>query len=183
MHAFYRKTIYDWVDSMNDSVFIDLVPYVGIKGCGISWESGFLITQYKLFLYYNDVELIKELYDIDLKWMEKVARIHPSGIVEKGLSDHESLIKVPVKLIGTTHYLECARIMKRFAAIMNDKENEQKFDKLAQKLSDYVLDMYWRKPVTDTINRQTLFSTLLYFNIIPGNERKAAVDSPIIICF
>jgi alpha-L-rhamnosidase len=37
--------------------------------------------------------------------------------------------------------------------------------------------MYWSKTVPDTINRQTLFSTLLYYNIVPGNEKKAAVDS------
>lgn len=177
MHDFYRKTIYDWVDAMNDSVFVDLAPYVGIKNCGLSWESGFLITQYKLLLFYNDTEIIKELYDLDLKWMEKAARIHPSGIVDKGLSDHESLVKVPVKLIGTTHYLDCARIMKKFAAIMKDSENEKKFDNLANKLSESVLEMYWRKSVPDTINRQTLFSTLLYYNIIPENEKKTAVDS------
>ena len=37
--------------------------------------------------------------------------------------------------------------------------------------------MYWRKSVPDTINRQTLFSTLLYYNIVPENEKKAAIDS------
>ncbi len=100
---------------MQDSVFIDTAPFVGIKSCGLSWESAFIITQYKLLLYYNDTSLIKQLYPMDLKWMEKAARIHPSGIVDKGLSDHESLVKVPVMLIGTTHYLDCARIMKRFA--------------------------------------------------------------------
>ena len=31
MHSFYRKTIYDWVDAMQDSVFIDTAPYVGIR--------------------------------------------------------------------------------------------------------------------------------------------------------
>ena len=46
---------------MNDSVFVDTAPYVGIKYCGISWESAFLITQYYLYLYYNDTEIIKEL--------------------------------------------------------------------------------------------------------------------------
>ena len=60
---------------------------------------------------------------------------------------------------------------------MKDSENEQKFDKLANKLSESVLDMYWRKSVPDTNNRQTLFSTLLYYNIIPENEKKAAVDA------
>jgi alpha-L-rhamnosidase len=177
MHSFYRKTLYDWVDAMKDSTFIDASPFVGLKGCGMSWESAFIITQYKLLLYYNDTNIIKELYKLDLKWMEKAARLHPSGIVDKGLSDHESLIKVPVKLIGTTHYLDCARIMKRFAVMMNDTENEKKFEKLAGDLSIRVREMYWNKSVPDTINRQTLFSTLLYYDLVPANEKKTAVDS------
>jgi alpha-L-rhamnosidase len=177
MHSFYRKTIYDWVDAMQDSVFIDTAPYVGIKNCGLSWESAFIIAQDKLLLYYNDTALIKELYSLDLAWMDKAARIHPSGIVDKGLSDHESLVKIPVKLIGTTHYLDCARIMQRFARIMNDTVNVKRFEKLDSQLRDSVLNLYWRKSVPDTINRQTLFSTLLYYNIVPQDERKAAVDS------
>lgn len=177
MQTFYRKTVYDWIDVLNDTIFIDTAPYVGINYCGLNWESAFLITQYQLYLYYNDIELVKELYDIDLKWMEKVARLHPSGIVDKGLSDHESLVNVPVNLTGTSHYLECARIMKRFAGIMNDKENEKTFEKLADKLSESLLTMYWRKSVPDTLNKQTMFSTLLYYNIIPEEEKKAATDS------
>jgi alpha-L-rhamnosidase len=106
-----------------------------------------------------------------------VARLHPSGIVDKGLSDHESLVKVPVKLIGTTHYLDCARIMQKFAALMNDTVNEKKFGKLSADLKESVLNMYWRKSVPDTINRQTLFSTLLFYDIVPENEKKAATDS------
>jgi alpha-L-rhamnosidase len=177
MQTFYRKTVYDWVDAMMDSIFIDTAPYVGIKNCGLSWESAFIITQYKLLLFYNDIELVKELYDLDLKWMDKAARLHPSGVVDKGISDHESLEMVPVKLIGTTHYLECARIMKLFAALMNDKINEEKFDKLASKLSNYIQQEYWENPVSEIMNRQTLFSTLLYYDIIPEEEKKAAVDS------
>lgn len=67
MQSFYRKTIYDWVDAINDSVFIDTAPFVGIRYCGLSWESAFLTTQYKLYLYYNDTKIIRELYDLDLK--------------------------------------------------------------------------------------------------------------------
>ena len=177
MQAFYRKTIYDWVDAINDSVFIDTAPYVGIKNCGLSWESAFLITQYKLYLYYNDIDIVREMYDLDLVWMEKVARLHPSGIVDKGLSDHESLEPVPVKLTGTAHYLECARIMKKFALLMNDKENMEKFGNMADTLEKALIDMYWKSSVQGPINRQTLFSTLLYHKIVPENEINVAIDS------
>ncbi|MCA9732712.1 family 78 glycoside hydrolase catalytic domain [candidate division KSB1 bacterium] len=177
MQSFYRKTIYDWVDAISDTGFIDTAPFVGIQYCGLSWESAFLITQYKLYLYYNDVALVKELYTKDLAWMEKVARIHPEGLVEKGLSDHESLKPVPVALTGTAHHLECARIMAQFAAVMQDVENEKKFSALALKLSGLIRDRFWRQPIKDEINRQTLFATLLYYDILPEAEKQAGVDS------
>ena len=177
MQTFYRKTVYDYADAMNDTSFIDTAPYVGIVYCGISWESAFLITQYKLLLYYNDIELVREMYDQNLKWMDKAARIHPGGIVNSGLADHEALQNVPVQLTGTTHYLDCARIMTRFAAIMNDRENEKRFTQLAYKLEELMLNMYWKSPVPDTINKQTVFATLLYYDILPESERTAAADS------
>uniref|UniRef100_UPI0032171BC8 family 78 glycoside hydrolase catalytic domain n=1 Tax=uncultured Draconibacterium sp. TaxID=1573823 RepID=UPI0032171BC8 len=177
MQAFYRKTIYDWLDAMNDSVFVDTAPYVGLQYCGLSWESAFLIAQYNLYRYYNDTALMKELYPINLKWMEKVARIHPNGLVDKGLGDHEAIIKSPVEVTGTGHYLECARIMKTFAALMGDKENEVYFEKLANKLSHIMLEKFWRNSFERATNKQTLFATLLYYNVIPEKEVPAAVDS------
>jgi alpha-L-rhamnosidase len=177
MQAFYRKTIYDWVDAMNDSSFVDTAPYVGIRYCGISWESAFLITQYYLHLYYNDTAIVRELYDQDLQWMDKVARIHPEILVDEGLSDHESLEPVPVQLTGTCHYLQCARIMQTFAAEMGDKPNEDKFGRLADTLKTLVREQFWDQPVTDKINRQTLFSSLLYHDVIPADDIPAAQDS------
>ncbi len=177
MRAFYRKTVYDWVDAVNDTGFVDTAPFVGIRYCGISWESAFLITQYYLYLYYNDTDLVRELYEFDLKWMEKAARLHPGALVDKGLSDHESLEPVPVELIGTSHYLQCARIMEKFSMLMDDQENEDHFRSLAGELSENLLNIFWRKPVPGPINRQTLFSTLLYHEIIPEKEQEAAIDS------
>jgi len=177
MHSFYRKTIYDWDDAMQDSIFIDTAPFVGIKYCGISWESAFLITQDKLFQYYGDTAIVDELYQKDLEWMAKVERLHPEGIVNKGLSDHESMVKVPVQLIGTTHYLDCARIMKRFAAVKNDPANIKKFGELERSLTRKLLDQFWYKPVPGPINRQTLFATLIYYQLIPQKDLAAATDS------
>jgi alpha-L-rhamnosidase len=177
MQAFYRKTVYDWVDAMNDSSFVDTAPYVGIQYCGISWESAFLITQYHLYLYYHDTAIVRELYEQDKQWMDKVAKIHPNGLVDEGLSDHESLEPVPVELTGTCHYLQCARIMTTFAAEMGDAANEEKYSELANKLKTMVREQFWEQPVSEEINRQTLFATLLFHEIIPADEIPAARDS------
>lgn len=177
MQSFYRKTIYDWVDAMNDTGFVDTAPFVGIKYCGISWESAFLITQYYLYLYYNDTGIIDELYELDNQWMQKVAKIHPGGMVDSGLSDHEALEPAPVKLTGTCHYLQCARIMKTFAAIRGDEKNVAKYDRLANHLLDLIRSEFWDKPVEENMNRQTLYATLLYHGVIPAKDQKAAADS------
>lgn len=177
MQDFYRKTIYDWVDAMSDSTFIDTAPYVGLQYCGISWESAFITTQYQLLLYYQDTAIVKELYQRDLQWMEKAARLHPEGLVGTGLSDHESLAPVPVELTGTTHYLQCARIMQQFAQIMGEEAHEKQFAQLAQQLEKIVQNQFWVKTVPGPINRQTLFATLLYHDLIPEAEQEQAVDS------
>jgi alpha-L-rhamnosidase len=177
MQSFYRKTIYDWVDAMNDSTFVDTAPYAGVQYCGISWESAFLTTQYYLYLYYHDTAIVRELYELDKQWMDKVARIHPDGLVEEGLSDHESLKPVPVELTGTTHYLQCARIMQEFAGLMGEADKEKEYQQLADKLETLVREKFWEQPVTEDINRQTLFATLLYHDIVPKGEIEAATDS------
>ena len=109
--------------------------------------------------------------------MEKVARIHPDGIVDQGLSDHESLEPVPVELTGTLHYLQSTRIMKLFSYVMDDKINMEKYDKLSQKLEKLIKARFWDQPVEGKINRQTLFASLLYHDIIPNHENEAAKDS------
>ena len=177
MQSFYRKTIYDWIDAMKDTSFVDTAPFTGIEYCGLSWESAFLITQYYLYLYYGDTAIIKELYEQDKKWMEKAAKIHPNGLVDKGLSDHESLEPVPVELTGTAHYLQCAQIMSVFASVMKDPQNEEKYAELAKKLKGLIQAEFWDKPVKAKINKQTLFSTLLYHGIVPDNAVHAAKDS------
>ena len=75
--------------------------------------------------------------------MEKASRIHPDGIVDEGLSDHESLEPVPVELTGTLHYLQSARIMKLFSSIMGNDINEKKYHDLSQKLEKIIKHNYW----------------------------------------
>ncbi len=177
MQSFYRKTVYDWLDAMNDSSFVDTAPFVGIKYCGISWESAYLIMQHNLYLYYGDEDIVRELYDLNVAWMDKVARLHPEGVVDKGLSDHESLEPVPVTLTGTAHYLQCARIMAAFAKVVGDEVNQAKYQELAAELRDWLQSEFWDQTVHGNINRQTLFATLLYHDIVPEDQVGAATDS------
>nr|WP_121271369.1 family 78 glycoside hydrolase catalytic domain [Pedobacter schmidteae] len=176
MQNFYKKTLHDWVDSYQDSVFIDAAPYVGLKYCGLNFESAIFDLQHHLFQYYADTALIREMYDFNLRWMDKAARIHPSGIVDKGLSDHESLVNVPVQLLGTAAYLRSAQIMKEFSMILNNNRNEKRFAALEEKIRNSLREMYWSGDASaDLLNRQSRQASMVYINTLPKKEQEAAI--------
>ena len=176
MQSIYRKVLYDWVDAVNDSNFIDSAPYVGLSYCGLNFEASIFELQYNLYLYYGDTSIIHELYEFDLKWMEKAARIHPSGIVDKGIGDHESLVNVPVQLIGTAAYLNSARIMKKIAAVLGDNNGEERFAQLETKIANNLISMYWGNTSNELINRQSREASLRYINTLPEKERIEATE-------
>lgn len=176
MQTFYRKTLYDWVDAVNDSIFIDGAPYVGLNYCGLNFEAAIFELQDNLLSYYGDTTIIKELYEFDLKWMEKAARIHPSGVVDKGIGDHESLINVPVQLIGTVAYLNSARTMVRLSELMHDRQNKIRFMELEQKIKKQLLSMYWDANSFNLINQQSRETSMLYINLLPENEKIIATE-------
>jgi alpha-L-rhamnosidase len=171
MKSFYRKTLYDWIDATNDSMFIDGAPYVGLHYCGLNFEAAILELQDKLLSYYGDTAIVREMYDYNLRWMEKAARIHPDGVVDKGIGDHESIINVPVQLIGTAAYLNSAKIMVRLSELMRDSVNQIRFKELEQKIKDQMLSMYWGANSFDLINQQSREASMLYINLLPEKEK------------
>ena len=111
------------------------------------------------------------------RWMEKVERLHPKYIVDFGLGDHESLTTVPVELTGTCHYLQCAEIMYEFSKLMDDEKSQTIYSLLKEKIREKLKEYFWDNPVDIKINKQTLYSSLLYYNVLPDKEKNAAVDS------
>jgi alpha-L-rhamnosidase len=178
MHSLYKKVLYDWVDAYQDSVFVDSAPYVGLKYCGINFESAIFDLQNDLLQYYGDTATIRELYDFNLKWMDKAARIHPSGIVDKGLSDHESLVNVPVELLGTVSYLNTARLMKEFSVLLNNKDNERRFALLEDKIRKKLREMYWTgESSAALLDQQSRAASMTYISTLPESEKAIAIKA------
>jgi alpha-L-rhamnosidase len=175
MQDIYRKMIFDWIDALKPDRFVDTAPSVGIEYCGLSWESAFMFLQDALLVHYGDYSLIKELYETDKTWMEKVAKIHPGFVVDNGLSDHESLAKVPVELTGTCHYYQLACIMERFAKVSGDKKGMVKYHELSLKIRERIIDLFWDTPSIEVPNQQTLLATLLVSGVLNSEEQKVAL--------
>jgi alpha-L-rhamnosidase len=67
--------------------------------------------------------------------------------------------------------------MKTFASVMGDKAREEHYGELEEKLRNLVKKEFWDQAVRGKINRQTLFSALLYHEILPEKDVAAATDS------
>lgn len=176
MHEIYRKIILDWTDAMKPGGFVDTAPFVGIEYCGLSWESAFLFLQDALYVHYGDTDLVKKLYPSDQEWMKKIARLHPNLVIDSGLSDHESLAKVPVELTGTCHYYQIARIMTRFASLVGDQEGIARYTNLSEKIRLKIIDLFWDKPEIEVPNQQTLLASLLACGILDAKDKEIAMD-------
>jgi len=59
--------------------------------------------------------------------------------------------------------------------MMGDKPNQEKFGKLAEHIRTVIIDNFWKQPAKT--NRQAHFATLLFYDILPPQEKKTAVDS------
>jgi alpha-L-rhamnosidase len=160
---------------MKPDGFVDTAPFVGIEYCGLSWESAFLFLQNSLWIHYGDTGLVKDLYQTNKTWMEKIARLHPNLLIDNGLSDHESLEKVPVELIGTCHYYQIAGIMSKFAAVNGDQEGVTAYNELAERIKTRIIDVFWDTPSIPVQNQQTLLATLLASEVLNSQDQEIAM--------
>lgn len=97
-------------------------------------------------------------------------------MVDKGIGDHESIINVPVQLIGTAAYLNSARIMVRLSELMHDSLNKVRFIELEKKIKNKLLSMYWNANSFDLINQQSREASMLYINMLPEKEKIIATE-------
>ncbi len=67
--------------------------------------------------------------------------------------------------------------MQRFAALTGNAGDEEKYRQLEQKLKKIIKEKFWDNTVTGEINKQTLFASLLYFDVLPAEDIPAASDS------
>lgn len=172
----FEKIIRDWHDAMNDDGFVDTAPFVGIQYCGIAWESAYLFLQDYLFTFYGDLPFVSQWYEENLQWIQKAQTLHGNDLVRQGLADHESLLPVPVELVGSLHYYRALRVMQKFSALLEKHTHEIQFKEIADSYQLMLIDSLWNNPVIAIKNPQTWLSGLLYFDVLPAGEHAEAMQ-------
>lgn len=169
MADFYSKTVIDWSDAaLEDGMFTDTAPFVGIQYCGVGWAMVHPLLQLQLFRYYGNKELIEDQYSASEKWLALVSEQNPDYIIHDGLSDHEGLTERPPDIMVTPLYYLTVTVMKELAGILNLSEDVKKYQDLGEKISEAYTNKYLDK-ITGKVGNGTQGSQsfALYTGIIP----------------
>ncbi|MBT8036945.1 MAG: glycoside hydrolase family 78 protein [Verrucomicrobiae bacterium] len=119
MAGFYAKTVRDWADGARpDGRFTDTAPFVGIDYCGVGWAMVHPLLLEQLHRHYGADRLLAEQVPNALRWLDVEAARREDGLVVKGLSDHEVLVKARGPALTTPLFIDAARRMSRLCRLI-----------------------------------------------------------------
>lgn len=177
MARFYAKTVWDWHDSARaDGMLTDTAPFVGIQYCGVGWAMAHPLTQLELYRYYGDKRIIEQQYATSKRWFDRVASRTEDHIIQKGLSDHESLAKTPAPQLVTPLYCESARLLSRMAHILGREEESRHYSNLAQAIRSAYRDRFLDSNTgTFSPGTQAAQAFALYLNMVEPKDRATSL--------
>jgi alpha-L-rhamnosidase len=175
MAGFYAKTVRDWEDAARpDGRFTDTAPFVGIDYCGVGWAMVHPLLLEQLHTHYGDRKLIDAQLPTAARWIDGEAARRGTGLVTKGLGDHEALEKTGGAVLTTPMFIDSARRMARLASLTGNRADAARFDKLADESA-----AAWSASFLDAAtgrvgkNTQSELTFALGFGAAPGAARPA----------
>ncbi len=185
MSSFYRKAVQDFVNDVRpNGGMSEIAPNIGINGESMGGETGSPGWQLAypfgikvLYDYYGDRRTAEKNYETLKRQVGFMHSVTPGHIVQKCISDHESIDKKPVALSATAFYYHHVIILKEFASVLNKKDDAETYRKLADEIKTAFVKTFL-KPGTGVFDNGTQAAQLiaLYYNLVPENEKQAAID-------
>lgn len=185
MSNFYRKVVQDFVNDVRPNGGMpEVAPNVGINDSGMGgetgspgWQLAFPFGMKILYDYFGDLSTARKNYEALKKQVDFMHSVTPDHIVQKCISDHESIDKKPIALSATAFYYHHVIILAEFASVLEKKEDAVNYQKLAGEIKEAFVKTFL-KPGTGVFDSGTQAAQLisLYCNLVPENEKNAAVD-------
>jgi len=185
MSRFYAKAVQDLADAVRpNGGFTETAPYVGISDEGLGEQSGpvgwgtahpLLLTQ--LRQYYGERQLLEAQYEAAQRWVALLRARAVDGLLDNGISDHESLAPKPRALTGTAFFHFNARLLAQLAAALGKDAEAREATALAEEIQR----AFNRRFLAPGIGRydtgtQACQAFALYHHLVPPEERAHAVD-------
>ena len=134
MARFYAKSVDDLADAVRpNGGFTETAPFVGIASEGLGEKSGPIgwgtaqpLLQCQLYQYYGDRRILEEQYETTKRWLAFLQSKAIKGILDNGISDHESLVPKPRALTGTAFYYFNAKLFAQIARVLGKERGSRR---------------------------------------------------------
>lgn len=185
MENFYRKAIQDYANDQRPSGgMTETAPYNGIadQGLGedsgpIGWQLAFGYMQKQLYEFYANIRTIQHYYPTFRKQVEFLRTKAVDNIIDRCINDHESLEERIPALFATAHYYHHVILLAEFARLLNKKQDEATYTRLAQDIKQSFIHKFLQ-PGTGKVGNHTqgAQAIALYYNLLPPDETPAALN-------
>ena len=192
MSNFYRKVVQDFAnDAHPNGGMSECAPNIGINGESMGgetgspgWQLAFPYGIKVLYDYYGDVQTVEKQYEILKKQVSFMRSVTPGSIVQRCVSDHESIDPRPVALSATAFYYHHVLILKEFATLLGKSGDVEQYTKLADEIKTAFVETFL-KPGTGIFDSGKQAAQFISFNydLVPEQEKKAALDHLILEIF
>lgn len=185
MSRFYAKAVDDLADAVRpNGGFTETAPFVGIsdEGLGdqagpVGWGTAHPLLAWQLYQYYGDRRLMEEQYESVRRWVTLLRSKAPDGILDNGISDHESLVPKPRALTGTAFYYLNVRLLEQMAHVLGKGAESAEAARLAESIRS-AFNQRFLHPGTGRYDTgtQACQAFALWMGLVPAEERGRALD-------
>ncbi len=186
MAAFYTKAVRDLGDAASKTgVLTETAPYVGIANGGFGgassppgWALAHPLLQEQLYRFYGSTRTMKEQYGTGADWLELLKANADDYIIDRGISDHESIAPKPVAVTGTAFFYSFASLMSRLAAIIDKQEDAKKWAGLAGRVKEAFIEKF----ITNGTGKvgtgsQACQAITLFYDLFPAAQREHVIEA------
>lgn len=185
MARFYAKAVWDLAEAARpNGGFTETVPFVGISDQGlgeksgpVGWGTAHPSLQWQLYQYYGDRRLLEEQFETTQRWIALLQSRAPDGILDNGISDHESLVPKPRALTGTGFYYLNVRLFAQIARVLGREAEAASAEALAESIREAFNRRFLRRGTGryDT-GTQACQAFALYLGLVPAEEKSKALE-------
>ncbi|GAO41596.1 family 78 glycoside hydrolase catalytic domain [Flavihumibacter petaseus] len=184
MSGFYKKAVQDFANEQRPLGGItEIAPFTGIadRGYGddsgpLGWQLAFPFLQDQLFEFYGDTSLLVKHFAAlkrQISFLESKAEQH---LFYWDISDHEALDTKPEAFSASLFYLHHVRLAAKFAKLIGNAEQQERFEKLAASIQLAIVGRYYVQGTGRFDNAtQTAQAMALWYGISPEPEKSLQV--------
>ncbi len=187
--AFFKKWNEDIKDAQRPNGLLPcVVPSTGWgynSLNGPDWSSAVINIPYNLYLYNNDLDILKNSYETIKAHCDFMESMTMDYTLDYGLGDwcapfdgpaiskNMGAFKCPTEVSDTGFFYDAAILVSRIAEVLGKKEDVDYYSKLAKKIKKAFRNKYFdKKTYTVKGDCQTSTSVMLYFGLYDNEEER-----------